>query len=98
MQFGPLRNIPGTCEIAGVLSGAGLVGILTVCLSMYGAVAFRGEPDEVFKLKTLSGRELPPDPLQSTDGCVLLCILHGGVASAHVKCCTAMHAGSLPVV
>ena len=71
LQLGPLRNIKETAEISGCLSGAGLIFILTVCLSMYGATAFQGEGEEVFRLKTLSGRELPPDPLQSTDGCAL---------------------------
>lgn len=57
--------------MSGCLSGAGLVFILTVCLSMYGATAFQGEGEEVFRMKTLSGRELPPDPLQSSGGCAV---------------------------
>jgi hypothetical protein len=50
------------------MAGAGLVGILTVCLSMYGSVIFDSEPQPAAK-KTLSGRDLPPDALQSKDGC-----------------------------
>jgi hypothetical protein len=49
------------------MAGAGLVGILTVCLSMYGGVIFDNDPMPA--RKTLSGRDLPPDALQSKDGC-----------------------------
>ena len=53
-------------ELAGCLSGAGLVLILTACLSIYGATAF--QRDEVVGVKTLSGRAISKDPLQSADG------------------------------
>jgi photosystem I subunit XI len=49
------------------MSGAGLVLILTVCLSMYGNVAY--DMYEDMTKKTLSGRELPTDELQTNEGC-----------------------------
>ena len=67
MQLGPLRNAAGNIpEVSGCLSGAGLVIILTVCLSMYGEVSFENERPG---MKTLSGRALPADELQTSDGC-----------------------------
>jgi len=70
LQLGPLRNIAGTAEVAGCASGAGLVGILAVCLTIYGIATYgNGELTDV-KKKTLSGRELPTDELQTADGCV----------------------------
>ena len=48
------------------LSGAGLVIILTACLSIYGATAFQ-TPD-VVGVKTLSGRDIARDPVQSEEG------------------------------
>ena len=50
----------------GVLSVAGLVIILTACLSIYGATAFQ-TPD-VVGVKTLSGRDIARDPVQSEEG------------------------------
>ena len=53
----------GVAERAGCLSAAGLVVILTVALTIYGAAAF--QVDQVpMGVKTLSGRELQKDPLQ----------------------------------
>ena len=66
VQLGPLRNTDAA-EIAGTLSGAGLVVILAVCLSIYGQAIFQSG-EEVLGTKTLSGRELPKDPLQTKDG------------------------------
>lgn len=67
VQLGPLRNAAGNIpEVSGCLSGAGLVIILTVCLSMYGGVSFEAERPG---MKTLSGRALPADQLQTADGC-----------------------------
>ncbi|KAJ9533186.1 hypothetical protein QJQ45_018280, partial [Haematococcus lacustris] len=66
IKFGPLRNIPGTAEIVGCLSGAGLVLILTLCLSLYGASMFQSSPP--LGVKTLSGRSVPRDPLQTSQG------------------------------
>ncbi len=65
-QLGPLRNVPGTAEVAGCLSGAGLVLILSLCLSIYGAAQFQSTPK--IGVKTLSGRSVARDPLQSAQG------------------------------
>ena len=65
IKLGPLRATDAA-ELAGCLSGAGLVLILTACLSIYGATAF--QRDEVVGVKTLSGRAISQDPLQSADG------------------------------
>ena len=66
IKLGPLRNVgQGVAERAGCLSGAGLVVILSVALTIYGAAAF--QVDQVpMGVKTLSGRELQKDPLQVT--------------------------------
>ena len=63
IKLGPLRNIPGVAERAGCLSGAGLVVILAVALTIYGASAFQNDAGAI-GVKTLSGRELQRDPLQ----------------------------------
>jgi photosystem I subunit 11 len=65
-QLGPLRAIEGTAEIAGCLSAAGLVGILALCLSIYGSASFQEKPR--LGVKTLSGRSVQRDPLQSAEG------------------------------
>lgn len=64
IKLGPLRNVgQGVAERAGCLSAAGLVVILTVALTLYGATAF--QVDQVpMGVKTLSGRELQKDSLQ----------------------------------
>merc|ERR1719321_1150104 len=41
IKLGPLRAVEAVAEIAGCLSAAGLVIILTACLSIYGAVSFQ---------------------------------------------------------
>lgn len=66
IKLGPLRNVAGEAEIAGCLSGAGLVLILSVCLSIYGSAQFQSKP--TIGVKTLSGRPVARDPLQSADG------------------------------
>jgi len=66
VQLGPLRDIPGTAEVAGSLSAAGLVLILALCLSLYGNASFQSTPN--MGVKTLSGRSIQRDPLQSADG------------------------------
>jgi len=67
IKLGPLRNLEGVAEISGCLSAAGLVVILTLCLSAYGAVTFENDVPQV-GVKTLSGRNIPRDPLQSSEG------------------------------
>jgi hypothetical protein len=66
-QLGPLRD-SANAEVIGCLAAAGLVGILAVCLAMYGAVSFQTETP--LGNKTLSGRATAADPLQTADGCV----------------------------
>lgn len=65
IKLGPLRGTE-KAEIAGTLSGLGVVGILAACLAIYGAVSFQQE--EVVGVKTLTGREINRDPLQSEEG------------------------------
>lgn len=65
IKLGPLRNTE-SAEVAGSLSAAGLILILTLALSIYGAVSFQKE--EVVGVKTLTGREVARDPLQSSQG------------------------------
>lgn len=67
IKLGPLRNVAGVAEIAGCLSAAGLVLILTLCLSAYGATMFQNDVPQV-GVKTLSGRNIQRDPLQSSEG------------------------------
>lgn len=67
IKLGPLRNVEGTAEIAGCLAAAGLVAILAGCLSIYGSVTFQDDEPQV-GLKTLSGREIERDRLQSAEG------------------------------
>ena len=69
MQLGPLRNVEGTAEIAGCLSGAGLVLILALCLSIYGSAQFQTTP--AIGVKTLTGRTVERDSLQSSKGWVV---------------------------
>merc|ERR1719198_2421766 len=66
IKLGPLRSIEGTAEVAGCLSAAGLVIILTACLSIYGEVRFQRK--EVVGIKTLSGREIARDELYTSEG------------------------------
>jgi len=69
IKLGPLRNAAnGVAEKAGCASGAGLVLILTACLAMYGASVFQNEGQEALGVKTLSGRAVARDPLQSGEG------------------------------
>jgi photosystem I subunit 11 len=66
IKLGPLRGVEGTAEIAGCLAAAGLVVILAACLSIYGAASFQRK--EVVGIKTLSGREISRDQLQTSEG------------------------------
>lgn len=68
IKLGPLRDYSGgTPEVAGCLAGAGLVLILSVCLTIYGEATFDDDEPQI-GVKTLSGREIARDPLQSADG------------------------------
>lgn len=67
IKLGPLRNVPGYAEKAGCASAAGVVAILTVCLAIYGAATFQQDTSQL-GVKTLSGREILRDPLQSAQG------------------------------
>ncbi|GAX84086.1 hypothetical protein CEUSTIGMA_g11510.t1 [Chlamydomonas eustigma] len=66
IKLGPLRNVEGVAEVAGCLSGAGLVLILALCLSIYGSAQFQTTPS--IGVKTLTGRSIIRDPLQSAEG------------------------------
>ncbi|KAJ6329629.1 hypothetical protein OIU77_011158 [Salix suchowensis] len=64
---GPLRNTE-YAGAAGSLAAGGLVVILSICLTMYGAASFaEGEPSIAPSL-TLTGRKKKPDQLQTSDG------------------------------
>ena len=65
VKLGPLRA-SDAAEVAGSLSAAGLVLILTACLSIYGAVSF--QQSDVVGVKTLTGRSVARDPLQTSEG------------------------------
>ncbi|KAL3155404.1 hypothetical protein ABBQ38_010960 [Trebouxia sp. C0009 RCD-2024] len=67
IKLGPLRNVPGYAETAGCLSAAGLVAILTAALALYGATSFQQDTPQL-GVKTLSGREINRDRLQSNEG------------------------------
>ena len=74
IKLGPLRNVgEGVAERAGCLSAAGLVVILTVALTIYGAAAFQAGETSL-GVKTLSGRELQRDPLQVTPALIVLAL------------------------
>ena len=67
VKTGPLRNTPYAGG-AGSLAAAGLVVILSLCLTMYGIASFNeGEPSTAPGL-TLTGRKKEPDQLQTADG------------------------------
>merc|ERR1719230_432556 len=66
IKLGPLRAVEGVGEIAGCISAAALVVILASALSIYGAASFQRK--EVIGIKTLSGREIERDELQTSAG------------------------------
>ena len=66
IKLGPLRNTEAA-EVAGCLSGAGLMLILTACLAMYGAASFQGD-EPVLGKKTLTGRSIISDPAKTPEG------------------------------
>ena len=69
IKLGPLRDAVGnTPEVAGCLSGAGLVLILALGLTIYGGASFQSEDPEELGVKTLTGRSVSKDPLQTKAG------------------------------
>ncbi|KAK9159428.1 hypothetical protein Syun_005769 [Stephania yunnanensis] len=64
---GPLRNTP-IAGAAGSLGAAGLVTILSICLSMYGIASFKEGEASTAPALTLTGRKKEPDQLQTADG------------------------------
>ncbi|CAL9768435.1 unnamed protein product [Musa acuminata subsp. burmannicoides] len=67
VKAGPLRNTE-YAGAAGSLAAAGLVVILSVCLTMYGVASFKeGEPSTAPTL-TLTGRKKEADKLQTAEG------------------------------
>merc|ERR1719171_22566 len=69
IKLGPLRDAPGnTPEVAGCLSGAGLVLILALGLTIYGIASFQSEDPDALGVKTLTGRTVTKDPLQTKQG------------------------------
>lgn len=67
VKTGPLRNTEVAGQ-AGSLAAAGLVVILSVCLTMYGIASFKeGDPSTAPSL-TLTGRKKEPDQLQTAEG------------------------------
>ncbi|CAN1182009.1 Photosystem I reaction center subunit XI, chloroplastic [Linum perenne] len=67
VKAGPLRNTEYAGQ-AGSLAAAGLVVILSLCLTMYGISSFgEGEASTAPGL-TLTGRKKVPDQLQTADG------------------------------
>ncbi|XP_006366818.1 photosystem I reaction center subunit XI, chloroplastic-like [Solanum tuberosum] len=67
VKAGPLRNTEYAGG-AGSLAAAGLVVILSMCLTIYGISSFKeGDPSTAPAL-TLTGRKKVPDQLQTADG------------------------------
>eukprot|EP00244_Chara_vulgaris_P010427 TRINITY_DN47_c0_g1_i6.p1 TRINITY_DN47_c0_g1~~TRINITY_DN47_c0_g1_i6.p1 ORF type:complete len:233 (+),score=31.31 TRINITY_DN47_c0_g1_i6:350-1048(+) len=68
VRLGPLRNTDMALS-AGSAAAAGLVVILSVCLSMYGIVTFpEGSSSGGLKTLTLTGRAKEEDKLQTSEG------------------------------
>ncbi|KAJ0971856.1 hypothetical protein J5N97_019815 [Dioscorea zingiberensis] len=67
VKTGPLRNTEYAGS-AGSLAAAGLVVILSVCMTMYGVASFNeGEPS-IAPTLTLTGRKKEADKLQTAEG------------------------------
>eukprot|EP00271_Cylindrocystis_brebissonii_P018187 TRINITY_DN5049_c0_g1_i1.p1 TRINITY_DN5049_c0_g1~~TRINITY_DN5049_c0_g1_i1.p1 ORF type:complete len:215 (+),score=26.11 TRINITY_DN5049_c0_g1_i1:210-854(+) len=67
VKTGPLRDTP-VAGLAGTLGAAGLVAILSVCLTIYGIASFKeGAPSTAASL-TLTGRAKEADKLQTAEG------------------------------
>lgn len=65
IKLGPCRTLE-QADLIGCLSAGGLVVILTLCLTIYGQATFQN--DNEMSKKTLSGRPLEKDELQTSDG------------------------------
>jgi photosystem I subunit 11 len=68
IRLGPLRELP-QADALGCTAAAGLVVILTACLTIYGLATYQSDRLEPkVGVKTLSGRSIEKDPLYSADG------------------------------
>ncbi|XVF56455.1 hypothetical protein PTKIN_Ptkin06aG0122000 [Pterospermum kingtungense] len=67
VKAGPLRNT-SVAGGAGSLAVAGLVVILSICLTMYGVASFKEEDPSTAPSLTLTGRKKVSDQLQTADG------------------------------
>ncbi|MBA0674475.1 hypothetical protein Goari_016069, partial [Gossypium aridum] len=85
VKAGPLRNTAVAGQ-AGSLAAAGLVIILSICLTMYGVASFNeGEPSTAPSL-TLTGRKKEPDQLQTAEGWAKFSggFFFGGISGANI--------------
>ncbi|XP_024539330.1 photosystem I reaction center subunit XI, chloroplastic-like [Selaginella moellendorffii] len=67
VKTGPLRNSEVAGE-AGALAAAGLVAILSVCLTIYGIATFKEGAASTAPTLTLTGRKKEADKLQTAEG------------------------------
>lgn len=68
IKLGPLRTLEQG-DALGCVAAAGLVVILTACLSIYGLATYQSDRLEPkVGVKTLSGRSIEKDPLYSAKG------------------------------
>lgn len=67
VKAGPLRNTAVAGQ-AGSLAAAGLVIILSICLTMYGVASFNESEPSTAPSLTLTGRKKEPDQLQTAEG------------------------------
>ncbi|KAL3621878.1 hypothetical protein CASFOL_034074 [Castilleja foliolosa] len=67
VKTGPLRDTPYAGS-AGSLAAAGLVVILSMCLTIYGISSFKEGEASTAPALTLTGRKKVPDQLQTADG------------------------------
>lgn len=63
LQAGPLRNTE-IAGLAGSLGAAGLVTILSICLTIYGIATFKEGAPSLAPSLTLTGRKKEADKLQ----------------------------------
>ncbi|KAH7404287.1 hypothetical protein KP509_15G019500 [Ceratopteris richardii] len=67
VKTGPLRNTE-VAGAAGSLAAAGLVVILSVCLTIYGVASFKEGAPSIAPTLTLTGRKKEADKLQTAQG------------------------------